>query len=548
MNATCQSILQGRHVARVSAVTDVRAHLEAHLHGMATPFLFVGSGLSRRYVHSDGWEDLLRRFAGETELPYEYYRTSAGEDLPSVASAIAEKFHEVWWRDVRFEQSRKQWGAQIRNRESALKVEVAKYLSHASDLLPTTGPIADELEILRSAVIDGIITTNFDSVLEVIFPDLLPFVGQDQMLFANPQGVGEIYKIHGCCTDPDSLVLTAADYDRFESRNSYLAAKLLTIFVEHPILFLGYSLSDRNIVSILKSITGCLTEDNLAQLENRLIFVQWGEGVDPSVDAHTMYLDGAVVPVQRIRVPDFRPVFAALSSLRRAYPAKILRRLKEQVYDLVLTDDSRGQLLVADIDDRTKDDEIDIVFGVGLRSQFGRQGYVGLDRWDLINDVVDDDQRLDAGVVVDEVLPRIVRGAGNVPVFKYLRLAGRLDEDGRFDESNVPPAVAELAQKNFGGMPSDAYHKRKAPDILRTVSGVSELEEIYGVDGVLGYVTCMDADKVDIAELWAFVRTHRKFGKGSWQNTQYVKLVCFLDWLKYWHEGIVKLGDSENAE
>lgn len=48
--------------------------------------------------------------------------------------------------------------------------------------------------LLRNATIDGIITTNFDPLLEYIRPDLEPFVGQDELLFANSQGIGEIYK------------------------------------------------------------------------------------------------------------------------------------------------------------------------------------------------------------------------------------------------------------------------------------------------------------------------------------------------------------------
>ncbi|WP_369335584.1 hypothetical protein, partial [Streptomyces sp. SID12501] len=48
------------------------------------------------------------------------------------------------------------------------------------------------------------------------------FVGEEDLLFSDIQGIGEISKIHGDHNDPDSLILSAADYERFTERKPYL--------------------------------------------------------------------------------------------------------------------------------------------------------------------------------------------------------------------------------------------------------------------------------------------------------------------------------------
>lgn len=85
----------------------------------------------------------------------------------------------------------------------------------------------------------------------MLFPTYKAYVGEGNLLFSEPSFAQEIYEIHGSARVPDSMVLTDADYAEFSARRKYLAAKLLTIFVEYPVIFLGYSIQDESVKSIL---------------------------------------------------------------------------------------------------------------------------------------------------------------------------------------------------------------------------------------------------------------------------------------------------------
>lgn len=100
--------------------------------------------------------------------------------------------------------------------------------------------LQEELELLKELKPHAIITTNYDQLMEEIFPKYQPIIGQEVIYKKSSTDIGHILKIHG-----------SVDYTDFYERQIYLIAKLFTYFVEHPIIFLGYSISDRNVQSIL---------------------------------------------------------------------------------------------------------------------------------------------------------------------------------------------------------------------------------------------------------------------------------------------------------
>lgn len=333
----------------------------------SAPFLFVGSGLSRRYLALPTWEGLLRHFAEPLPKAFEYYSSKQNSVLPAVAELMAEDFHEIWWSDEKYAASRSAHHHELRTISSALKIEICNFL-HSHRIPRLSATLRRETELLRNVVIDGVITTNWDDMLEVLFPDYRVFVGQDELLFSSTQGIGEIYKIHGSVTKPNSLVLTTEDYENYNRRNSYLAAKLLAVFVEHPTIFLGYSLNDPNIHEILGQVALSLTHENLGLLQDRLIIVTFDPSVTtPSFVKTSLIVGDYSIPVIVCKAKSFSPIYSVLTEFKRKFSARVLRQLKEHVYSLVLHNDPQGQLFVQDIENTSSIPQADVVLGVGAR-------------------------------------------------------------------------------------------------------------------------------------------------------------------------------------
>jgi hypothetical protein len=257
-HSTCDAHL----VARSAFYDEFSQHLEQFT---SAPVLFVGSGLSRRYLGLPDWKGLLEHLASFAPMELDYYWSSAGGDPGRTASLLAPALHEYLWTPAQ-KAIRAQYADALTGPQSAIKILTAKFISDNSSTSGRTALEQEEIDLLKKAVVDVAITTNYDGLLSEALQDYVTYVGQDELVFADPAGVGEIYHVHGATADPNSIVLTEEDFKEYNARNPYLIAKLLTLFAEHPVIFLGYSISDPNIIETLTKLAACLTRDEAPQV------------------------------------------------------------------------------------------------------------------------------------------------------------------------------------------------------------------------------------------------------------------------------------------
>ncbi len=268
------------------------------------PFLFVGSGLSRRYMNSPNWPDLLEavcsRAFGDT-ADFTKFRTKASvayrnekvkAELPYVATLMEDRVNDALLDDTEFMRAHAETIALGGSPMKQLVADIVNSYTLEDDA---------EVELLKSAgdsKLSGIITTNYDQMCEHLFDSFTVYESQDDLLFAEQSFTREIYKIHGSVSNPDGMVLTDADYDEFGRKRKYLSAKLLSVFLEYPVIFLGYSIQDENIKCILSDIAECLSDETISRLKKRLIFVQWGS--TPTIGDYTVSFINKLISLTKI--------------------------------------------------------------------------------------------------------------------------------------------------------------------------------------------------------------------------------------------------------
>ncbi|MEL4390662.1 SIR2 family protein [Shewanella xiamenensis] len=502
----------------------------------AGPFLFVGSGFSRRYLGLEDWKGLLARFCDGIK-PFEYYLAKSNGNLPAAARIMADDFNEFWWTNDRYIESREKNKNKINEITSALRIEICEYLKSVSIEKYKNSEFSEELSLISRLNIDGIITTNWDQLLEALFPDYKVYVGQQELLFSNPQSIGEIYKIHGCSSRAKSLVLTDVDYDGFNNRNAYLAAKLITIFVEHPIVFIGYSVSDENIASLLSSIAACIGEGAVEQLKNNLIFVQrLKDGEKEGVSDTFLTVEGIRIPIIVVKSGSFMPVYEAIDETKRKIPARVLRYCKEQLYEIVNTQNPEGKICVVDIDQVENKNDIEFVVGVGVVKERIEQytvssvGYQAIQALDIFYDLVNDDRNYDAAQVIELSLPACGKNSSYLPVYKYLKNLG-IDSQEKYHDSGLK------LDKWLNRNPDAFYTIGHAKSFVKNFKNSTQAEIIKQCtpENAAIFLSFVKPDKFEPEVIREFLA--KNIEKFDWRvcpgSSYFRKLACYYDQQMY---------------
>jgi hypothetical protein len=369
-------MLSERSEHRQWAINKIKESLESY---EVRPILFVGSGLSQRYIDdAPSWDGLLEKLINICPDDYVkndlmYYKQTCDSDFgvnPAIGTELADAYADWAWNEGKESDEFPDRIYEQGNKEMFIKHKVSEYFKDISpDSVEDIDKNQEEIELLRDIGAHAIITTNYDTTLESIFPEEYNVITGESVYDIDFTSIGEIFKIHGCATEPESIVLTEDDYKKFMYEKRYLTSKLLTYFAEHPVIILGYDAGDLNVTSILSDLNTVRNENEKDLLDN-IFHLNHSRGIsDGEPDEKYRVInheDGGRTRIRSISAENYSWVYetASYDSELSAVKVKHLRDLVNSTYSIVTEDAPRKDVQIEILQQTSEEKELSSMVGL----------------------------------------------------------------------------------------------------------------------------------------------------------------------------------------
>ncbi|MGQ4682062.1 SIR2 family protein [Paenibacillus polymyxa] len=354
------------------------------------PIVFIGSGISKRFLNNfPDWPNLLREFWEKAGLQNFY-----GE-LNNTRAQIQREYPEFNDKENNHE-AYIQMGAKLENefntqfnQGNILIENFSQEDAFNKNLSPLKKAIANRFKtysfkpgfdeeysafvrmLLKTQII---LTTNYDTFIEDSYDKassykITKYVGQ-RGFFKDTYDYAELYKLHGCAENPEDIILTKDDYNKFEKNSVLISAKIISIMLNSPIIFMGYSLTDINVRRIIQDFTRSISDEEVQLLEDRLILIEWKDGENDLIEEVLNDRDlGCKLKV--IKTNNFKSVFEKISAVNQGVAPSEVRKYKHIIKELIVDSGKKGSLnslLVSpmqldDIERRIGDNKLIVALG-----------------------------------------------------------------------------------------------------------------------------------------------------------------------------------------
>ncbi|AYE39291.1 hypothetical protein D1B17_11905 [Companilactobacillus zhachilii] len=313
------------------------------------PIIFIGSGITQRYFsNAPTWDALLKKIWDESDVKQTYYsryhelETKFGENTFKVYTTLADELE-------------KQFDSSFYAEKVKLK-ELTPEMAHSMKISPFKTRIAEiflglllnsntkkELKSFKSMLSKArlIVTTNYDDFIEKQLNNAIKVRVGNQGLFEPAGDLNELYKIHGSVKNPNSIIITSNDYETLERTSAIVNAKILSLLTESPILFIGYSLTDKNIQSLLTDLANNMPF-KIEEAAKRIGVVKYESGKNDITESMMDTEFG--VHYTQLSTDNYEKIYTTISKINQGFPPSEISKYQSAIKKIIEVKGERGEL------------------------------------------------------------------------------------------------------------------------------------------------------------------------------------------------------------
>lgn len=488
------------------------------------PVLFVGAGISLRYLNNSyTWDGLLKFISFELTNDEEFYldiksscEINGKYDYTAIASKLEKEFNSKlsqdrhgkfkYVNDIFYEEMAKN------NNLSRFKIYISKLLEN----LEYKNGMSDEIAELRKIGknIGSVITTNYDCFIESIFR-FTPLIGND-ILLSNPYG--SIYKIHGCCSDSSKIIMTEDDYKRFESKYELIRAQLLSLFIHNPIIFIGYNIGDDNIKSLLKTIFTYVPQDtdDAQKIRDNFLLVEYEkDSVSHEIVEHDIDLEGfSTIRINKIKTDDFSELYKSISNLSLPVSAMDIRKVQNIVKDIYAGVKPDGSSIKVQItEDMESLNNMDKILVIGSKKSITYQHRNTSSFIVDYFDIVEQSNKQLISLINDINIPN----SQWFPIFGFSKINDDLTKSKEYKLQQISK-IEQLIKSSGQSIESENT----------SISGIMNDEKITKSNKQKAILWSIWHNKIDLDEVEKYLKEFK-----DKSNTDYRRIICAYDNKKY---------------
>lgn len=327
--------------------------LENIISSKRLPTLFIGSGLSKRYLEDfPSWEQLLEKLMGDIKISKTAYAAKMQEIKSQNLNISRGKLNQKMATYLHSKLLSKIESDDIDLSGLFTDDEINKCTNDGVDYFKML--IAkrfmqyslkqdkkNEIELFKKIgkKVSMVFTTNYDMFLEKeIFSDFKTYISQNKYYFRTNNGYGELFKIHGCINEPSGIIIDEKDYEKFDNSLKLISSKLINALLDYPVIFLGYSFEDENIKKIMTDFVNSFDDKILQEIKKFMVLVIFEEGQNELIEGEKQFSDegtGKSITLTTISTDNFEKIYEYINRLQPCATAYELRKYKTMLEELV---------------------------------------------------------------------------------------------------------------------------------------------------------------------------------------------------------------------